>query len=607
MKILRRLTSVFAVSVMIVSCHNEVESTTTPTTPSTDINEVCISLPADATRTSIAPDGFTTRWNENDEIAVWAKDSDGNFLFQGSSFLLRYFSPEWDKAYFVGNIPAMAEGSYDYYISYPRPQLVDGTKATYNVSAVQSGEYDGKYDIMVAEPTVNGSLTTGKRVELNTIMRHQMHAIKITIPEKSSNFADRVYSLDIVFPNDVVGDITLDVANPNAEPIYSNTSNTITVRSDEGFVVGSDIWVFVLPGMVSGDVSYQIFGSEQRSEVATYPFEREFQAGHVTPIRMAMPPFEKYTAFRFSIGENYLGEDFNFFTLYDNNGTNMGTYNRNAENSYIFEYLGEFDVTPYNNSEWTLVFDTENTVVENKVNMGELKPYFMQDITPVDMPYLLFENFENVSESESYGNNSYSSSEREQPGKSLDGAMPTNGWNAARYWLKPGAMRINARRQCVKVFVAFASSHHGRMDTPLLWDGARGIKPGKSVNVKLQFDAALNRHTSSSLAVTEAGIAVATHTNATNPIDGIPTGTSGLGSSYSTTLADFGSTWYEQPLAETAGADDFGATFPTYTTDFAVSSDSRICFYPTLKTEDGFAGNTEINVYVDNIKLQIAK
>jgi hypothetical protein len=167
-------------------------------------------------------------------------------------------------------------------------------------------------------------------------------------------------------------------------------------------------------------------------------------------------------------------------------------------------------------------------------------------------------------------------------------------------------MRINARRQCVKVIMAFASSHHGRMDTPLLWDGARGIKPGKSVNVKLQFDAALNRHTSSSLALTESGIAVATHTNASNPIDGIPTGTSGLGSSYSTTLADFGTTWFEQPLAETAGADDFGKTFPTYSTDFTVSSDSRICFYPTLKCNDGI-GNTEINVYIDNIKLQIAK
>lgn len=604
MTIMKKFASMFVVAIMAMSCHSEVSNTTNPSP--TNSNEVSFAMPIDATRTSIG-DGGETRWAPGDELAVWAKDAEGNYTFSNAPFMLRYFSPEWDKAYFAGNVAAMAEGDYTYYISYPRPTSVDGTMATYRVAAEQSGANDGKYDIMVAEPVVAESLTTGKRTELNTIMRHQMHAIKITVPDKASNFDNKVYALDITFPVPVVGDVTVDVTNPNAELVYSNTSNTISVKSSEGFAVGSDIWVFVLPGTVTGDVSYKIFGSEQRSEVATYPFEREFQAGHVTPIRMAMPPFEKYTAFRFSIGENYLGEDFNFFTLYDNNGTNMGTYNRNAENSYIFEYIGEFDVTPYNNSEWTLVFDTENTVVENKVNMGELKPYFMQDITPVDMPYLLFENFESVSESESYGNNSYSSSEREQPGKSLDGAMPTNGWNAARYWLKPGAMRINARRQCVKVFVAFASSHHGRMDTPLLWDGARGIKPGKSVNVKLQFDAALNRHTSSSLAVTEAGIAVATHTNANNPIDGIPTGTSGLGSSYSTTLADFGSTWYEQPLAETAGDDDFGKAFPTYITEFAVSSNSRICFYPTLKTEDGFAGNTEINVYVDNVKVQIVK
>ena len=460
---------------------------------------------------------------------------------------------------------------------------------------------------MIAEPVVAEALTSAKRVELNTVMRHQMHAIKITIPEKASNFASKIHSIEVTFPCAVVGDMTLDVADLNAEPAYTNTSNTITVTSDEGFEVGSDIWVFVLPGTVSGDVSYKITGFEQRSEKATYPFERELQAGHVTPIRMAMPPFEKYTAFHFSIGQNYLGEDFNFFTLYDNNGTNMGTYHRNAENRYTFEYTGEFDVTPYNNSNWTLVFDSENAVVENKVNMGELRPYFSNNIAPVDIPYLLFENFENVSESESYGNNSYSSSEREQPGKSLDGSMPTNGWNAARYWLKPGAMRINTRHQCVKVFIAFASSHHGRMDTPQLWDGSRGIKPGKSVNVSLQFDAALNRHKDSSLAITEAGIAVATHTNATNPIDGIPTGTSGLGSSYSTTLADFGTTWFEQALAETAGADNFGATFPTYSTEFAVSSDSRICFYPTIKCEDSGIGNTEINVYIDNIKVSIAK
>ena len=569
--------------------------------------EVGFELSGAATRTTIGDDGETTRWVEGDKLSLWAKDASGNYAVQNATFALRYFSTEYDKAYFAATIAAMAEGEYTYYLSYPLPKAVEGTEATYSLSASQSGKYEGGHDIMIAEPVVAEALTSAKRVELNTVMRHQMHALKITIPEKASNFASKIHSIEVTFPCAVVGDMTLDVADLNAEPVYTNTSNTITVKSDEGFEVGSDIWVFVLPGTVSGDVSYKITGFEQRSEKATYPFERELQAGHVTPIRMAKPPIENYTAFHFSIGKNYLGEDFNFFTLYDNNGTNMGTYQRNAENRYTFEYTGEFDVTPYNNSNWTLVFDTESAVVENKVNMGVLRPYFSNNIAPVDIPYLLFENFENVSVSESYGNNSYSSDEREQPGKSLDGAMPTNGWNAARYWLKPGAMRINARRQCVKIFIAFASSHHGRMDTPQLWDGSRGIKPGKSVNVSLQFDAALNRHEDSSLAITEAGIAVATHTNASNPIDGIPTGTSGLGSSYSTTLADFGTTWFEQPLAETAGADDFGATFPTYSTEFAVSSDSRICFYPTIKTEDGFAGNTEINVYIDNIKVSIAK
>jgi hypothetical protein len=376
------------------------------------------------------------------------------------------------------------------------------------------------------------------------------------------------------------------------------------VKSDEGFAVGSDIWVFVLPGMVSGDVSYKITGLEQRSEVATYAFERELERGHVTPVRMAMPPFEKYTAFHFSIGENYLGEDFNYFTLYDNNGTNMGTYYRNAENRYTFEYSGEFDVTPYNNSNWTLVFDTEHAVVENQVNMGTLKPYFEQSITPVDVPYLLFEDFQDATEDESYGNNTYESSEREQPGKALSGAL--SGWNAARFWIKPGAARINSRFQSVKIFVSFASTHHGRLDTPPLGNGSRGLKAGASVNVKVDFDAALYKHKSSSLSLNEGSINIATHTNHSNSIDGIPTGATGISSSYDTTLADFGTTYYTKALGDNAGDNDFGKSFPTYSAEMPVTNSSRLCFYPTLKTGDG-TGNTEVNVYIDNIKVSIVK
>ena len=601
MKIFKKASLLAVLAFSFVACVNDTDN---DYARPVEVEEVGFAMSVDVTRTSLDPDGRSTRWAEGDKLAVWAKDAEGGYTFSNASFMLRYFSTEYDKAYFTSNIATMAEGEYTYYLSYPTPISTEGSLATYSLPAEQSGAYDGRYDVMSAEPVVAEALTSAKRVELNTVMRHQMHALKITVPEKASNFDSRVYAMEVTFPSPVVGDMTIDVANPTAEPTYTNTSNTITVKSDEGFAVGSDIWVFVLPGMVSGDVSYKITGLEQRSEVATYPFERELKRGHVTPIRMAMPPFEKYTAFNFSIGENYLGEDFNYFTLYDSNGTNMGTYYRNAENRYTWEYYGEFDVAPYNNSYWTLVFDTEHAVVENRVNMGTLKPYFKQDIAPVDVPYLMFEDFQNVSEQESYGNNTYSASEREQPGVALSGALA--GWNAARFWIKPGAARINSRYQSVKIIMSFASYHYGRLDTPPLGNGSRGLKSGASVNVNVQFDAALYKHTSSSLKLTEGGINIATHTNHSNPINGIPTGSTGISSSYDTTLADFGTTYFYQALADNAGDNAFGQSFPTYSTEIPVSSTSRIVFYPTLTTASG-TGNTEVNVYVDNIKVSIVE
>lgn len=602
MKILKLIALLAGSTAMLTACSVEHEEHSLPKVESAEVGFI---LPEEVTRTSLDPDGRTTRWAEGDKLAVWAKDANG-YAFENEAFMLRYYSEDYHHAYFTSNMDAMAAGEYTYMLSYPTPTSTNGTLASYRLPSTQTGEYDGRYDVMLAEPVVEGALTAGSKVELNTVMRHKMHALKIVVPEKSSNFDNKIYHLEITFPVAVVGDITIDVSDPKEAPVYTNTSNTIVVESAEGFNVGDDIWVFVLPGQVTGDVSYTIRGGEQRSEVATYPIDRNMQAGHVTPIRMAMPPFAKYTALNFSIGNNYLGEDFNFFTLYDHNGTNLGTFHRNAENRYTFAYEGEFDVKPYNNTNWTLVFDTENTVVESSVNLGTIRAYYENDITPVDMPYLLIEDFNAAVESESYGNNSYSSNEREQPGKSLDGAMPTNGWNAARYWLKPGAMRLNSRAQCVKIVISFASSHHGRMDTPPLGSATRGIKPGKSVRLQMQFDAALYNHTSSSLEITEAAICVATHTNQNNPIDGIPTGTAGLGSSYNTTLADFGVTHFTQILQSSVGDNAFGQSFPTYTAEFDATSQSRICFYPIVKIVDGI-GNAEVNVYIDNIKVQIAK
>ncbi len=606
MEIIKKLALLAVVALGFVACVSEADNN--PVNPSEQIEEVGFVMPMEATRTAIGPDGMSTRWAEGDKLSVWALNSEGNYTFENTQFTMRYFSPEYDKAYFVSNISEMAEGDYTYFLSYPKPNSINGTQVTYSVSSVQSGAYDGKYDIMIAEPATASALSATHSVELNTIMRHQMHAVKITVPEGRNLYGDRFYRLEITFPNDVVGDITLDITDPNAEPVYSNTSNVVVLESAEGFDAGSEIWAFVLPGTVEGEVNYFVKGEVRKSNPASYSLSKEFVKGHVTPIRMAIPEiYPYYTAAEFTIANNFLGEEYNTVTILAADGTSLGTFDRSENGKYlVYAESDTFDVDVFDNTTWKLVFDSDNAIVAAEVPMGDMTD-FSEHFYTTDVPYILFENFENVTESESYGNNSYSSNEREQPGVSLDGAMPTNGWNAARYWLKPGAMRINARYQCVKILITFASSHYGRMDTPLLWNGSYGIKPGKDAKIKLQFDAALYQHGDSSSTVTSSGIAVATHTNANNPIDGIPTGTKGLGSTYETTLEDFGTTLFSKSMSSTVGDNAFGQTFPTYSTEFTVTSESRICFYPTISCEDSGISNAEVNVYLDNIKVQIAK
>lgn len=462
MKILQTLASAAALVLTMMACSHEVESPT-PITPEATIQEACFSLPVDLSRTTIDPDGRSTRWAEGDEIAVWAKRSTGEYALSGSTFMLRFFSTEWDKAYFVGNIPTMNEEEYTYYISYPKPTSVDGTMATYSVMSEQSGEYDGKYDIMVAEPTINGSITTGKRVELNTIMRHQMHAIKITVPEGRNLFGQRFYTLEITFPQDVVGDITLDVTDPEAEPTYTNTSNVIKVKNEKGFDAGDDIWVFVLPGTVSGDVSYKVRGERRPSEVASYPLTRTMQAGHVTPIRMAIPvPFPQYTAVNFSISQNNLGEDFNYFDIYDSNGTHMGRFERNAQNKYVVDYVGEFDANIYDNSTWRVVFDSEHAIVETSITLGDLTSY-TEHTRSMTIPYLMAEDFSSLADY---------TDEATTGTKSLD----LSGWTASRTNCKSGVIQL-------ATFYALVGRYQGRLDSAPI----NTLK--KSSNIKVTFDA----------------------------------------------------------------------------------------------------------------------
>ena len=453
--------------------------------PAPESTEVEFSMPMDVTRTSIAPDGVATRWAVGDKLGVWAKDANGDFVFENASFMLRYYSEEYDRAFFTSNIESMQDGEYTYLLTYPQPQSVNGTMATYNVSAMQSGNYDGRYDIMVAEQVVADALTSASRVELNTIMRHKMHAIKITIPEGRNLYGSRFYRLEIVFPNPVVGDITVNVSDPSEAPTYTNTSNTVVVERAEGFDAGDDIWVFVLPGTIAGEVSYYVRGELRRSNDAVYSISKQMEEGHVTPINMAIPTIYPYfTAVHFSIDQNNLGEDFNYFDIYDANGTHMGKFERNSRNQYSVYYEGEFDADQYDNTAWRVVFDSEHAIVETRVNLGDLTDY-TEHTRWMSVPYLFSEDFSNLAEFVShykdgpYTNTGDASSEAVDISQYGIGA----GWTGARVGCDAAgtAILVSGRTDYV---IAGATRAYGRLDSPAL----SALKPDAYVPVKVTFD-----------------------------------------------------------------------------------------------------------------------
>ncbi len=479
MKIITKLASLTAFALALTACVNEVDNG--PVKPST-IGEVGFELCGEATRTSIDPDGVTTRWAPGDKMAVWAQDAAGNYTLENTTFRFHHYSDEFDHGYFVANIASMAEGDYTYMLAYPTPQSVSGTQATYSVPATQSGAYDGKYDIMIAEPAVADALSAERKVEINTVMRHQMHAVKITVPEGRNLYGTRFYRLEITFPNPVVGDITLDITNPDAEPVYSNMSNVVVLESAEGFDAGSVLWAFVLPGTVDGDVSYRVKGERRHSNVATYSLSKQMQKGRVTPINMAIPTiYPYYTAVTLSIEANNLGEDFNYFDVYDNNGNHMGRFTPNATNKYIIDYEGEFDADQYDNSTWRVVYDSEHAIVEDTVQFGDMTDY-SEHYYSTEVPYLLYEDFSTIA---SYSRDVVTSAQGTTT-TAYDLSEGTyglrSGWTGARTGGEAGtAIRVGGR---VDEVVFGTTRTYGRLDSPAL----SGIKSGVKVNVKVSFN-----------------------------------------------------------------------------------------------------------------------
>lgn len=572
-------------------------------------SQLSIGLPIEMSRTTVDAEGRAS-WIEGDTFALWAENKEGVRKMDGAKFSMMYFWHSFQSAVFTAETELMEEGDYTYYAVAPQPKSYADNKATYTIPATQQGDlFNGAYDIMVATPVEGKELLSDEINKLELDFQHKMHILKVNIAK--NDLGVDVGKLVFTFPGNVTGDVSVNITNAASAATLANGSKELVINCANGAGVGEDVWGVIFPQMVIGSVKVVAYGVDGRESVEkSISFMKTFAAGHITPLSFSVPKVRP--TLRFSIGTNNLGESIEKITITANDGKKF-EFTANEQNRYDYIANSASELTAYSGKTFTATFESKSAIVSSTFTMPSNLGDDVNVVPALTVPYLFEEDFSCIHTAASNGgDNDVAADDRSQTGNSLDSYMDHKGWNAARFMLGVGTCpRINVRYQVVNIVMVFSSCHHGRLDTPTL----SNLKDGASVKLRVQFDAGGVEYNGDFSGQEIMSIGLASHTNTSNPINGLPTGTESLSLSpmgpveFSTTLNDFGTTYAVFNMESKYTTSSFGDKFPTYSAEmYEMTNGSRICFYPfTSMVKEDTAYNNECAIYIDNIKVSIAK
>jgi hypothetical protein len=363
------------------------------------------------TRTSIDPgDWATTRWDGDDQISLWATDGT-NWPLNATTFSLAYFSPEWSKALFTATIASMNEGDYEFYGVYPVPATTNGTQVHYTLPALQSGEYDGKHDIMAADVLQAGELpiyaTSDETMDASPThsfaFRHKCHILRIEVPDGRDRWGEPIQRMVIDFPTDVVGDVSFDAKTPAAPMQLTNGSSTVTINFAEPFRGNEQryLWVFINPCQINGNISFTTYTEEgYQSQTLSVPVDKAMEAGKITPITLTLPDELPVSYLDFRIETNNLGENPNSITIqapaglvFRDGGTSK-TFPFNAQNIYTLSYYTSFYGSQATAADFQLTFDSEHAIVYSSLRVPASAATAGRTTVNMTIPWLFSENFD---------------------------------------------------------------------------------------------------------------------------------------------------------------------------------------------------------------------
>lgn len=558
------------------------------------------------TRTSIAGDGTTATWSGGDKIAVWAAGADGAYALEGEVFTMWHYDDILSSAIFTATITPMQEGVYTYYAAYPEPKSVNGTSALYELPQVQSaGRFNGGCDIMVSRPVVNaGALTDAKINEIDFAFSHKMHTLKVNIPRGGNMLGMPITRLEFEFPTEVTGDITVDIADPLAPAVLSNGSKLLTLEIPEGADEGESVWGMIFPTEISGEITYTAYADGYASFPRTIIVEKSAQAAHITPMTIAIPELSRTTEITLSVGENNLGEDIQTVSIVNENGEVLKTLPANAENRYTLAYDGEFDASQFSGKRFAVRFESEHAIVEQPFTMPTITPYIKNIVGSIEVPYLLFENFDNLKTFSTNGDSYAGKADNESDtkfriGMLLDNYLPTTGWNIARGGGEANkCLRINVRYQSGAFVVA---RYCGRLDTPCI----SALKP-EATNIKLnvEFDTGCYFPKGYNTSSKDAYYIIGTHSNdSSTALNGISQDDISKNCDVKYTPTD------KEYFQSSSNIITYDSQLKTYSHEIdGCNNTTRIVWFPcTTQNNSSIAANCAYYFYLDNIKISIAK
>lgn len=552
-----------------------------------------------STRTMMNPDGLTASWEKGDRIAVWAKNSSGEYTLNNTQFSV--YGADGARAFFTATIDAsMPEDRYTYFAAYPVPESVSLTKATFTIPSVQDGKVSGGADIMIANPLLHGPLEEVKELSdytrLGMSMEHLLHQFRFYLPEGEDKLGgEAIVKMVLTFPKPVAGKLVADFTDTEAAAEFSGEEKSITLKLSEPLVNSTSserkyAMAAFSPSSFEASESINIKIYTETKIANAYPVNlegRTFAAGHSTPVRLRISDIREYGRLRFTVSSNNLGENANAVRLTAPQGCTWG------DGSTIYEYRPGHEITtgetfeiPFENldtfrtfsgKDVTVTFDTEHVDATQTVRVPDLTTLNFAEIS-AGLPYLLYEDFSGVESFNSGDNYAMSNAGSKSPKSFL------NGWTGGRVGAEAGmCIRIACRRETSKGYDARV-------------DSAPIISLKKSTDIKVSYDYGVNNK--------YGGIAIITDGNVgQNVYIGYVTDTKGYSSGDDSGTFESDNTFYAK---EYTGSYTSTPNSDTRIIHSAPTGVLRITWRSAAEYQAGTT-NTTCWLYLDNIKVQIAK